>query len=325
MIYYLYGADSYRLSQKVQEIKGRFLAVNHGAVAETADALIMSIQEFFDRLLQQSMFAAKKLFLVENIMQHQEFASAFLAKISQLANSPHIVIIIDRMMPTPKKSAPPHDVFKRLAVALKQQARAQEFSVLRGLSLNNWILGEFKKYQAQISKPALAELAVLLKDDTWRLVQEINKLANYCSGRTIQQQDVKLLTRGEAEAEIFKALDALALGRKNEAWGALFSLTKNGEDAGQIIALLAFQFRNLLMAKYLKEQQQASSAYLPPQQAAEIMGVHPYAAKKALSLADNFSLARLKNIYQLIFEADLKIKNGHLSPEESLRSLVADL
>ena len=115
------------------------------------------------------------------------------------------------------------------------------------------------------------------------------------------------------------------MGRKNEAWAALLSLIKNGEDPGQIIALLAFQVRNLLMAKYLKEQQQASNSYMPYQQAAEIMEAHPFVAKKALSLADNFSLDRLKSIYHLIFTADLKIKTGQLSPEESLRSLAADI
>jgi len=57
----------------------------------------------------------------------------------------------------------------------------------------------------------------------------------------------------------------------------------------------------------------------------ELSILKPYPTRKCWYASIGFSLSQLKKIYQKIFEADLNIKTGKISPEQGIKMLIAQI
>lgn len=337
MIYYLYGADSYRLQQKIKEIVARFLEINPGGAWERLDSQQIEWPGFWDLLNQQSLFVKKKLLVMDNLFLNSQLSQVFLTKIKEIAASCHIVIITNYLEKVKKgskdnqgKRPAGQDLAnkaqaKKLEIALKKYGQGQEFELLNGPALKQWVQQEFKKYGVTTETIALTKLLVGVGSDMWRLAQEINKLANYKKLGSVTAGDIdKLVALGQS-AQIFAPLDALASRNKKQALGLLLNHLQKGESIFYLLSMLAFQFRNLLMLKAAQGQAKESNNHLTVQQLAKVLELNPFVVKKTSVLANYFSLAELKHIYQKIFNLDLALKTSSLAAQDALRLLVAEV
>ncbi|MDD5146635.1 MAG: DNA polymerase III subunit delta [Candidatus Pacebacteria bacterium] len=330
MIYFLYGADTYRLQQKVKEIKERFLEVNKQSASwDVVDAGQTSFRDFWDLFCQRSIFVNKKLIILENLLQALDFSTQFLSKMKNMVSSHNVVVVIGRedipVKGISKKKGLKNAPNSKLLTVLLEQSKAQGFEVLSGVKLRNWVIKEFNNYGKKISNLALDKLVRLVGKDTWRLSQEINKLANYQKAAEVSAKDIGLLVRGQALSEIFATLDTLA---KRDIKGALSLIDQHlqeGDDPIYLISMLAFQFRNLLLLKVVTEEDRAANTYRSSGQIAKKLEIHPFVVQKAMQLARYFTIEELKKIYQNIFEAELAVKTGQLAPSDNLRLLVSKI
>ncbi len=124
--------------------------------------------------------------------------------------------------------------------------------------------------------------------------------------------DIKLLVKPEIETEIFKTIDAISQKDKRKAMSFLKKHLDAGESPLYLLSMIAFGFRNLVLAK-----NSSDSAKLKNE-----MNMHPFVIKKSKEAAARFSNEELKKIYQKIFLTDLGIKTGRIQPEEGIKSLV---
>ncbi|MCK4782048.1 DNA polymerase III subunit delta [Candidatus Parcubacteria bacterium] len=303
MIIFLYGQDVYRSRKKLREIIEHYEKVRKsGLNLKVFDlfAQVFSFQDFKDVIRSASMFKEKKLIILKNIFSSSDFQEKFLKEKEKYLKSEDVILFYCE-----EKIAANKPLFK----FLKQRAKAQEFKLLEGIELKNWLRREFKSYNSRISPEALEKLIAFVGNDLWRFSNEIRKLVSFKNKKQIERQDVELLVKPKIETDIFKTIDAIALRNKNQALKFLHKHLEKGDSPLYLLSMINFQFRNLLM---VKEQSRP-------------VGMHPYVARKSMEQARKFSLEELKKIYLKIFQADLSIKTGRIEAGAALDLLVTGI
>lgn len=333
MIIFLYGPDTYRSRQKLNEIIEHYKKVHKsGLNLKYFDDENLNFQDFKDEVRQTSMFAEKKLIILAEAFPNSEFKEKFL-KGAKIFRDAEDVILFYETGQIPEKDS--------LFDFLIKQAKCQEFKPLEGQRLRNWIKKEFEKYQTGIENKALDKLIEFVGSNLWQMSNEIRKLVSYRAPRQrgeggkenevlfdhkskyknieISSGDIELLVKPKIETDIFKTIDALALKDKKQALGLIHKHLEKGDSPLYLLSMINFQFRNLLIVKDLIQKYR--SPYIP----SKVTNLHPYIIKKSYSLAQKFTIQELKKIYQKIFQVDLDIKTGRVEPEVALDLLIAEI
>ncbi len=312
MIIFLYGPDTYRSRRKLNEIIEQYKKIHKsGLNLRCFDGESLDFQDFKDEIQSVSMFAEKKLIILRNTIKNEKgFKDSFLAEIKRFVNSDDAILFYE------EKEMPKGD---SLAKILKKAGKSQEFKLLEGQQLKNWVRKEFAGYRAEINSGAVEKLIDSVGNDLWQLSNEIKKLVDYKNKKKIETNDIELLVKPKIETDIFKTIDSLASKNKKQALELIHRHLQKGEHPLYLLSMINFQFRNLLTIKNLSEK------YQSPYALSKITHLHPYLVKKNYTQAQKFSLGELKKIYQKIFEVDLSVKTGRLGPEAALDLLIAEI
>jgi len=301
MLYFLYGSDTYRSRQGLIDLIERCKkSQKNGPALFLFEENNFSFENFWNVFNSQSMFQEKKIIVIKNFFQNSELKEKFL-KIKQkiLESSDFIIFYYEGEI---KKN-------EKLVKFLLEKAECQNFEPLDVYNLKIWVKQEFLKYNIKIEPKIVDLLIEYCGNDLWQLSNEIKKLSTYKNG-IISIKDVELMVRPRVETDIFKTIEAVARKEKREAIFLIHKHLEKRDSPIYLFSMINFQFKNLLMAKSDRFWGQ---------------GKHPYFFKKIENLANKFSLDDLKRIYRAIFEMDIKIKTGKISPEAALDLLIAEI
>lgn len=308
MIIFLYGEDTFRSKQKLNEIVESYQKkYPKGLNFKIFDLKEKDSQEIRDEVRSVSMFRDKKLFLLKNAFSNKEFQESFLKDAKSFLSLKDIFVFLEEGASKRGK----------LFNFLLKNAKSQEFSPLQGIQLKNWIKGEFKKYKCEVGEKELVKLAEFIGNDLWRFSNEIRKLASFSS--KISEKEIDLLIDSKIESDIFKTIDAIASKNRKLALTLIHKHLAKGDSPLYLLSMINFQFRNLLMVKDLIEEGRSFYSI------SQVTQLHPFVVKKSYSLADKFTFEELKKIYQRIFQVDFDIKTGKIKPEISLDLFLAYL
>ena len=318
MVIFLYGQDTYRLTQKLREIIEEYKKIHKSGfnlrfLDFSGLAGELNFQDFKDAFQQRSIFKEKRLIVLTNIFSNKDLKQSFLKNIKNLADSKDVIVISEK-----NKILANDPLFK----ILKKKIICQEFKLLEGQSLENWVKKEIEKYRVKIEPEALQQIIDFIGNDLWRFSNEIKKLVNYKdknSNLIITKQDIELLVRPKIEPDIFQTINFLASKNKKQALSLLKKHLEKGDSPLYLLSMISFQFRNLLMIRELIDKNR------PYFLISKETKLHPYVVKKSHAQAQRFSLSELKKIYQKIFEVDLNIKTGKLEPETALELLITQI
>jgi len=309
MIIFLYGEDSYRARQKLKEIVEHYKKVHKsGLNLRYLDFSKKESEDFGDLkngIRQTSMFKEKKLMVVTN-----PFSISEVEELKDFLKTDDIILFYQEGKVNKKTS-----LFK----FLKKNAKCQEFELLSGQKLRNWVKKEFEKYKGKIDSESLDKLIEYVGNDLWRMENEILKIVNYKKGKKVEPEDIELLVRSKIETDIFKTIDAIAQKNKKQALELLHKHLEKGDNPLYLLSMINYQFRNLLIVKELIEKHKPYNVIL------KRSGLHPFVVKKSYFQARQFTLAELKKIYQKIFQVDFQIKTGKIEPETALDLLVTEI
>lgn len=318
MILFLYGPDSYRSRQKLDEIiRQNQEAHKSGLNLIVIDCTNSDFQDFQNALGTISMFEEKKLIILKGALASPSFEKSIGDyKTRMLAGQDNVVFYEDGKV----------DSRKSLFKFLKEKSSAQEFELLEGEGLKTWVEREFRGHGFELDPKAFNLLILYCGSDTWRISNEAKKLvANKAGGakeggkKKISEEDVKNLVKGSMEIGIFKAIEAVSAKNKKLALKYLHSLLEKGDSPLYLLSMVNYQFRNLLAIKDLLDRKTQYPLL------AKKSGLHPFVVKKSLEACRLFSLAELKKIYRKIFQIDLEIKTGKIEPETALDFLLASV
>ena len=307
MIIFLYGENTYRSRQKLNEIIEHYKKTHKsGLNLRQFEGKDLDFQDFKNELQTTPMFKEKKLLILNNVFANQEFKEEFLKNSDKLAESDHVIIFYeDREVPLN------NSLFK----FLKKEAETQEFPMLNTQQLRSWLKKEFSQYQTEIELRALDRLIEFVGNNLWQFSNEVKKLVAFSKGKKVGVKDVELLVKSKIETDIFKTIDAIALKRKRQALNLLHQHLEKGDSPLYLLTMINYQFRNILAIKDLLEKGKPLSR----------SKLHPFVVKKSYQQAQQFSFSELKKIYRKIFEVDYNIKTGKLEAQAALDLLITGI
>ncbi len=314
MLIFLYGQDTYRIKEKIKEIVRNYKRANKSGLnlknfdcLENNDSLFDEIEK---DVRQASMFKEKKLLLVANPFSGSFFKETFLKKQDFFLESKNVILFYEEGEVDKK------ELFFKF---LEEKAKCQEFKLLKGKKLKNWVKEKFVERNSNIDQNALELLCQYVGNDSWALSREIAKLAIFKVGEKIESKDVKEMVREKNETNIFKTIDAIAQKNKKLALDLLRSHLKKGDSPLYLLSMMSYQFKNLLIIKDLAER------HLPYSVILKKSGLHPFVVRKTYYWAEKFELLQLKKIYQKIFQADIDIKTSKVEPQTALDLLISSV
>lgn len=329
MLILLYGPDTYRSLQKLNEIIKRYKKIHKsGLNLKYYECDEDDFEKMRDELQQTAMFKEKKLIILKNVFQNREFKEKFLKHSKKIIRKDNIILFFESYHPAAASTRPslrsgrdPGEILERdsLFKFLTKNGKVQKFEFLSGKNLRNWIKKEIAECKAVANPEAIEKLINFAGSDAWRLSNEIKKLANYRKKDDIRAEDVELLVRPKIETDIFKTIDAIALKNKKQALLFLRKHLERGDSPSYLLSMINFQFRNLILIKNMLEKNYSYQSILKKSR------LHPYVIKKSFWQVQKFSFPELKKIYQKIFQADLGIKTGRIKPETALDLLISEI
>ena len=314
MLIFLYGTDAYRSRRKLDEIIANFREREDKAGMNTAifDAAKTEIGDIQQALFAPAFLGNKRLVVICGLLEmKREEQKPFADLIAKLPSSTTAVFYETAETKTLEKSP----LFETLAA----EKYSWEFGPMNAGQMAGWLAAEAEGKGVAIDSAALGALVEAVGADTSRAANELAKLAAFVGERRkISVGDVAELVTGEAHDDMFGFLDAVANKQAKNAAMMLERQIASGSEPMQLLAMLARTVRLLLMAKDLLERG------VPQNEAVKELGVHPFAARKALTQARGFEMNSLKNLHAALLDADRKIKTGGVSsPRVALDLLVA--
>lgn len=274
MLIFLYGQDAFRASQKLNEIIEHYKKIHKsGLNLKSIDLTEGDFQEFKNDARTISMFQEKKLIVLRNTSQNKIFQEAFLENKNNYTNSDDIFVFIEEEIPGNNK----------FFNFLKRNAKAQEFKILEGAQLKNWVKKEFNKYGAKTDNDSLQKLIEFVGNDLWRMENEIKKLVSFKKSKIIERKDIENLISPQIETDIFETIDAISSRNKKMALELLHRHIEKGDSPLYLLSMINFQFRNLLIIKDLLEK---GRPYYTFQKTTQL---HPFVIRKAMTRRENLA------------------------------------
>lgn len=321
MIFFLYGQDSFRAKEKLQQIKEKYInEVDPAASSITEiDATKISAKELSEKTGTSSLFAKKRLVIINGLSANAKedaLKQAFhiISRQNQGKGEDDIIIFYDSISEEEinklKQSA------KAVFQELLKEKYAQEFKPLQGKQLSDWIENRFKELKIEIDRKAMMAIADNLNGDLWRTSGEINKIANYCRSKgKVEISDVEEFLQESFESDIFALTDTICKKNASASIKLLEKQISSGLGEEYILAMIAKHFENLAKIKIARNKGADPSR----------LGLHPFVMKKCLVQAEAFDINKIKEILKQLAYIDKKSKTSAGQIKAELSMLIAGI
>ena len=246
---------------------------------------------FIDTLQTLPIGSEKKLVLLKNVTKFNE---DFKKKLNEYLKSPLLSTCLVIF-----------DFNNKFDFIISEKVSAKR---LDEKSLEEIVVSELEESGKEIKKEALNLLLSYCCDYYSLIKNELEKLKSYNFDVIGVKQIEDMVTR-ETEWTVFELTEALS---KKDASKAISLLNLMNKDT-KTFTLILNHFRRLFFVAISKENDLELS---------KLLQVKEYAVTKARQLARNFSKIQLKNIYELLDNVDLYIKNGQMQIENALYYLI---
>ncbi len=214
MFYIIYGDDSYRCHEALNEIKAGLGSPDMVSVNTTVlDGRKLTTRALTDVCSVVPFMASSRLVIMEGLLRRfqpgdrqarsnggGEEASQALKEWQNISEfikvMPQTTVLV--LFDSDLDSKAVNQLFKSLAPAAD---RVFQLNEIKGKELAAWIRDYTVKSGSKISAGAVSLLADYMGGDLWSLTGELNKLMTYCEGREISdsrcQGDLQLRTGGK--------------------------------------------------------------------------------------------------------------------------------
>ncbi len=324
----LFGEDNFSLHQVLEGIKKSMgdpsaLATN----TATFDGKELTIEQLKNACETVPFLAEKRLVIVEELLERFELPDrsgqkktkrlpeqenllrSFAAVIKQLPDFTVLVLIEGRVGNR-----------NPLLDEISAKAEVKSFPLLKDVALRQWVNRRVTEAGGRISPQAVDLLVRFVGNNLWAMANEVDKLVQFANGRIIEDNDVRDLVSYVREASVFTMVDAILAYKVDVAEKLLQQLIQQGASSAYLLVMLARQASLIVRVSELVNQRK------PKAEIQSRLGLtSEFALRRTLEQADRYSLARLRELYHKLLEADLSIKTGRFDGELALNILIAEL
>ncbi len=309
MVIFLYGSDRYRLLQNrdvvVQKFKDKHGAISVQTVDGGAGDAPMQLKA---ALSNNSFFNDIQLVIVRDIFADPDRASKMSDLLTQYDALHDKTRIVVAMHPGPKSAAKQPELLK---ILMDKDNLVRDFEPLDETHFATWIKKEATDRGTPFAPGAARQFMMLVGSDSWRAINEIEKLSHYCKGN-ITVEAVNQLVAADQEPEIFSFIDALGARDRNKALSLLYRELSLRQDPYYLLTMVIYQFRTMLMVH------DAASRSKNANDIAEETGLKPFVIKKMLPVVARYSAEDLRRVYQALCGMELGAKQGTRDLQDSL-------
>ncbi len=223
------------------------------------------------------------------------------------------------------------DMKSKFVKAVESSGKVYAMKKLKGADLRKFIEKRLKNAgkgaRPEVYEEIIKKSGYNDKDSSYKLLNlenDINKIIALSRGENISMADVSAAIAGNRENDIFKMLDAITTGRKDDAYRLMFNSISAGSGSGDgsTFGILVLIIRNLEMILFVKEMR-GEGMNLKECQAN--ISAHPYQVEKAWGFSDSFTVKRLKNMCKTAYEIDGNVKKGLISDTLALEMFIANV
>lgn len=349
MIIFLYGPDNYRLKQNSQIVLENYRKKHPNGVFFKFDlSEVGEIEKVANAVKSGSLFGEVKLVIIRNLFSNKDASNRIGELIKaqnllkekdtvllfvenqdgkELAKNKTIFSLLTGKDPAQSSSAteilggghstsPPSDHHQKERTLGGAGNMVRNVEYLEGEKLAKWIKGEFTLRKCSVEQDAIKELVTIAGNESWTLVNEIDKLTNFKAGGVIKKEDVALLGFKRVDLNIFDFVDVIAGKNKPRAYEILFKEIQSGRDPYYLLTMIIYGFRNLLTVRDLSERGMSLDAIVKKTR------LHPFVVRKTYQSTGKFNLDELKSIYGHLLDLDTRSKEGTANLTDSLFNLV---
>ena len=178
-----------------------------------------------------------------------------------------------------------------------------------------------KKAGGQITAEAASLLSTLVDSDPRLAYQEVQKLLAYVNyNRTIEADDVQMLTADVGQGDVFVLVDALGNRDGRKALGMLQRLLEYQEYFA-IFGMVVRQFRQLILTREILDSGGGKDEIVRGLK----LYTNPWLADRLITQARRFMAHDLVRIYHRLLEVDEAVKSSQMTGDLALETLVASL
>lgn len=315
MVILLYGPDGYRLKQNCNIVMENYRKKHPSGVFFKFDlSEVGEITKAEDAIKSGSLFGEVRLIVLKNVFSDKAGSDRVgdLIKTQNILKEKDIVLLVIENQDG-KELAKNKSLFGLLT---KEGNMVRNVQHLEGANLTKWIKSEFASRNCSVEQDAVRELIAVVGNESWSLVNEINKLCNFKTGGVIKKEDITLLGFKKIDLNIFDFVDAIAGKNKARAYEILFKEIKSGRDPYYLLSMVVYGFRTMLTVKDLADRGMSLDSIVKKAR------LNPFVARKTYQNVSKFNLIEIKNIYKHLLDMDTLSKEGTVNLTDSLFSFV---
>jgi DNA polymerase III subunit delta len=297
------GENSFDLLREKSRWIGEFSKKFGDENVSTVDASSATIRTLLDEVSVLPFLAEKRLVVINGIPKCTKEDIDLLERCVH----PSALVLFVEAKPD-KRSGGVKELLKR--------AKQHIFEPLKGAAVQTWIRSYAQEQGITLDPSALQLLVEFTGDEQAMLAREIEKLAAYKPGQTINKEDIESLCVPTEEGVVWKISDLLATGGKRDALLYAHRLLGRGGDAYGLWAILSSMLKNLVAVHAATDAGMNAQADI-----AEATGVHPFAVRSLVQYSRRLDAKKTASFVHWTADADRALKTGGLratdeAPEE---------
>lgn len=318
MLFFLYGDDSYRSNEKLNQIKDKFIRdidSNGYNIVVLDDGI--TVENFTKEFSQSGFFVSKKLIIIKNILkqvitkQLSEVVQDYIDK--SCDDDSNIIVFYEDNLPHSTKQFLSGEKLK-IWKKLNSSEFSTEFKKLSDFKVIEWIKKKFLENGKHIDNKLANKILSLVGNDLWLISSEIEKIASYSKSDEVISSDISNIICASINDNVFLLCEKLANKNTKEAIDLLSGQIELGISPYYLLTMIIRQYRILIQVRSAMDEK-VSVNNLP-----KYLSLHPYVIKKSIDLVNKYSFEELKNIYNKLLNLDRQMKSSKLK-QETLLSL----
>ena len=195
-----------------------------------------------------------------------------------------------------------------------------EAKELKGKNLLKWLVSHVGKKEKTIAQENAQLLIDISGESRSMLEGQIEKIITFMNEeKEISFNHIQSLSTRLKQFSIFDLQNAIGKKEKDKAINIAFNLLENTAEPVYIVAMLTRYFTGVSRVSELTKDN------IPSQQAARIVGTHPYYYKDYQQARRLYSDSDLAGVFRALLQADLSIKTTSADGKNIITILISEI
>ena len=292
MLYLLFGKDTYRSRQKLNELLDFFRSKTKDFGIFRISGESFNAEEFESFLKSKNLFNERSIIVCVDIVENKSASNFILNNLERCADSENIFLFLEKEVGN-----------DTLALFKKSAEKIQKFDLLSGAKLKKWIQEEAGKRKIKLSLDTQDKITEKYSSDLWRVSSELEKYELSGDKRTVLKDVPRTVLNP------FAICDAFAYKDGKTAWTLFQKALFNGITAEEIFWKIWWQIKTLILVKNQPHG----------------LNLHPFVIKKTLRNINNFTKEELNNLSWQLVSLYHKTRKGQAEFEIGLEKILISL